>query len=662
MSASPATAYPVLPSTSFGRSKDEADDDWAHFEDPDEIVSQDITPEGFSTGCNRPPLEFALLPPQLHPAVSLGFERVSSCYFSLGSERENSVADLLSQFGDDSASVTSSGNENAKIRVPYHHHMGDGVADVLYHDILMHVFTFLDAPSMTAFSETARRPNFEVFYFLQLQLQRALLVASQQENPEAEVDSKNVGHHHAVHAGRQDSLSAIAGSSCLSRLAQLDMTQAQNVVEEYLQSNSTLRTMPLSHSLAYFRHALLQRNGLFFRKPGTGDAPGQALASVALLVTVVGAAVMSGSADAAAFTDSFGGELPNMLFRAGCVGSALMATRKMSNAEAASSDNYNTNKDEPNTMRERAEQMARALQELPATLMRQEMPGQFRFPSLMELRQTLHDTLSGSSNRKQGLSNDPNTVVSSNPYDHLPMIDEKKEQEEFGEDFPSPQLTQAPKMPSGSMGAYSRAIQKAACAVTEIIKQRRKSRFLALPPDEQRQLSLAFLDACSSDDNLTLVKEMVHSMDVDGFFVGSDGSETCALHTAAFHGAAKVLDYLCQGIDYGDSADSSSWEPQDGGLCNIDARDSNGWTALHFAAGANAVTAAEILASNGAQLAVEANNGYTPLQWAQRLSNEQVSERLKELLAEQGATSNTWLPSRPLSQIANRFFSLMPSS
>ncbi len=623
----------LSPSLNHLRNKDETDDDWAHFEDPE--ITETV---GEQSNCL--PFEFQQLPPQLHPAISLGVQRVSSCYFSLGSERESSIADLISQWGDETASVASE-HENSSIFIPYI----DNGAEVLYHDILMHVFTFLDAPSIAAFSETARRPNFEVFYFLQLQLQRALLIASK-DNDDG-----------VIHYSGHDSLAAIAGSSCLSRLAQLDLSQAKAVVEEYLQSNSTLRTMPLSHSLAYFRHALMQRNR-FFRTQnneqwGTGQTPqAQALASAALFVTVVGAAVMTGSADTATLADSFGGELPNMLFRVGFVGSALMATRQMT-----------TNEPERNTMRERAERMARALQDLPAALMRQEMPEQFRLPSLLELRQTLYSTLSGNDFPKS--LKDPNMVLSSNPYDHLPAIDEKKEDDDDECDhyeLHSSHHRLVPKAPSGSVGAYSQAIQKAAYAVMTITKERRKARYLALTEDDQRNFSLAFLDACSSDENLPLIKEMVQNMDVDGFFVGSDGSETCALHTAAFHGASKVLDFLCQGIDYGDSSDEGSSSMfHDGGLCNINATDSNGWTALHFAAGANGVTATKILASNGAQLAVEANNGYTPLQWAQRLSNDAVAEVLKELMQERGADSTTWLPRRPLSQIANRFFSLMPS-
>ena len=69
-------------------------------------------------------------------------------------------------------------------------------------------------------------------------------------------------------------------------------------------------------------------------------------------------------------------------------------------------------------------------------------------------------------------------------------------------------------------------------------------------------------------------------MDVDRFFVGPDDTETCALHAAAFSGAERTLEFLSGGIDEYDMNN-------DAGLCDVDIRDANGWTALHFAAGAN---------------------------------------------------------------------------
>jgi ankyrin repeat protein len=114
---------------------------------------------------------------------------------------------------------------------------------------------------------------------------------------------------------------------------------------------------------------------------------------------------------------------------------------------------------------------------------------------------------------------------------------------------------------------------------------------------------------------------------VDHFHVGLDGNGSCALHTAAFNGACRVLEFLVQGVDpYG---------RDDGGLADVNIRDSNNWTAMHFCAGANSVDSVRILASNGAQLALEANNGYTPFHWAQRLSNHEVANELQRLGGDQ---------------------------
>jgi ankyrin repeat protein len=91
-------------------------------------------------------------------------------------------------------------------------------------------------------------------------------------------------------------------------------------------------------------------------------------------------------------------------------------------------------------------------------------------------------------------------------------------------------------------------------------------------------------------------------------------------HTAAFHGAAhKVLDFLCQSVNASNSQN-------DGGLANVNLIDADGWTASHFAAGANLVETVQVLVQHGAKLNMEANNGCTPFQWAQPASNNQVAK------------------------------------
>ncbi|KAL3944769.1 MAG: hypothetical protein SGBAC_001140 [Bacillariaceae sp.] len=560
-------------------------------------------------------------PPQLHPAVSLGMQKVSSCYFSIGSYE--SMADLLSSKDDaynnttrqDMDLASNDGDNRSTIQF-------DATRDdLLYHDILMNVFTYLDAQSLASFSETARRPNFEVFYFLQLQLQRSLLV--------------DVSSPYYASYSSQDQLAAIAGSAILSRLAKLDPSQAQAIVDDYLQSNSTLRRMPLSHSIAYMRH-FLQRQGFHHQFPE--GAPSQTVASAALLATVVGAAYLSGEMPQALTS----GELPNLLLRFGFVGSLMGAARHVDVTKTRDEKKEDEKQQESSTPEEQA-------------------TPQFRFPSLFEMKETLTKTLRDSNNAKNKIQNSkmsPTThdmprPMLSNPYDH--HEDEKVEEEEKVdmEDENDQQISeQEPrKMPSGCMGAYSRAIQSATSTIIDIVKQGRKNRFASCRTDEQARNVAALLDACSLNEGLSTVKELSHCMDLDAFYVGSDGSETCALHTAAFHGASGVVEFLLQGIDDTDAS-------RDGGLCLVDCRDGNGWTALHFAAGSNSVESVQVLARHGAKLSLEANNGYSPVQWARRLSNGEVEEALTELMQNE---SNQGWRSQPLTSLANRFFSLIPS-
>jgi len=659
------------------------------------------------------------MPPQLHPACSLGVRRVSSCYFSLASSNDKqSMTDLLSQPGDNGHGALGKSENKNEVEENENHPIDNSV-DVFYHDILMQVFTFLDPSSLLCFSETARRPNFEVFYFLQLQLQQALLL-------DKDIKNCNVDNINRM-SDRMDNYSVLTiegSASLLSRAARSDMGKARELVEEYQDSNSTLRTMPLSYSLAYVRHYLL-RNGFHkmfsntVNRDDTNDcnrsgeiqsskiSSSQTLASAAIFVTVVGAASLVSTSDApiTMMTDHFGTELPNVLFRVGFVGSLM---RAISDTERGTA------------MREKAEQMARSMQELPAALMpkrrkyeRQEQPQlqedstqslssslkqeesnevgsqesqpsshfqhrmNFVLPSLYEMRHMLQEMVS--SNIATAKHEKPQPLLF-DPYGHLPSQnstndesseeDNREEKKGCDHDDNNKQRTVTElnkamdvtknstadrKVPSGCVGAYSRAIHKAADHVTSQIKEKRKLMFESLSFEDQRQRSLEFLSVCASNDTIDRVKEMISVMDVNRFYIGNDGTETCALHTAAFNGADKVVEFLCAGIDLQDSR-------LDGGLCDVNAKDNNGWSALHFAAGANSVAAVRVLAHHGAILNVEAHNGYAPLAWAVRLSYEGVAEELRELMNKLDTDqSGTWTYSKPLVSIAAHFFSLIPT-
>lgn len=833
--------------------------------------------------------DLVVLPPQLHPAVSAGMtrvssmskvssmNRVSSCYFSIkssASEASVSAADLLQLLDmesearnhnndnvnmpetllcsndfpvaamEDGRSDQTEGNRNKGLNKPeastflqQPEQKSDGqdaedvklnAADVLYHDIMMHVFSFLDAQSLSAFSETARRPNFECFYFLQLQLQRALLIAPhaahriKQDFIGREFETDGVDR-----SSRQyfDSLSTIAGSWSISRLATIDPSVAENIVQEYLNSNSTLRTMPLSHSLAYMRHVLHMRALHLPEAP-----PPKTVAKAAVVVTLLGAAsYMSGSTEHTA-------ALSQGLFKVGLAGSLMKvgvtareAAKKNAGQEDDNMGNGATGSNGMISMREAAEHMSRVLQEhmphfpahpfphFPASI----LPGSsgqhepntetndlndshhLTFPSSIAARLygafiAAHDSgdrtnsslagsvsldrrdispnttaaveesrnspinesetrrrtrrvrsqrshYTGSAGRRisaaragstgnllervdeafptpetsaahreraehssEGESNEGEgggeadrssldalshpthllgprqatspeghddvsngligLALSPNPYDHFPVAGTVEEARavscQGGDDFltevgkDKSSIEALKKSPTGCVGAYTHAVRQAVNEIIRTTKKKRLENFEALTDDEKQQISTTFIDACASDENIHVVKDLVqnrNTIDVDGFYVGSDGTETCGLHTAAFNGACKVLEFLSGGIDESDPN-------EDGGLCNINLCDANGWTALHFAAGANCVPAVRILAGRGAQLAVEAGNGYTPFHWAERLSNDEVAEELRQL----GANNRFWMfgsssHSSRRNFFADRFFSLIPT-
>lgn len=614
------------------------------------------------------------LPPQLHPAVSMGMRHVSSCYFSIqSSEASNSVADLLSLWEESNLVEQSNEehrtqDENIEVRSQS---FKLNASDILYQDIMMHVFTFLDGTSLAAFSETAKRPNFECFHFLQLQLQRAMIVDPQLKS-----------------VSSCDSVDAIAGVGSISRLMGMDEKAAMAIVKEYEDSNSTLRMMPLSHSLAYIRQ-VLRRNGFHAHE----GSPPNALASAAILITLIGAASYMGSSTEVVLPNT------NTLFKMGLAGSLMKAGVTARDAARKMSD-----EDHPVSMRHTAEQMARMMQEVRSQLLQQLQPNamhqdahEWSFPSSIAARMyaafssvygpvNTANSSTSSVSRSQGQrprrskrshkggvsSQDPNFprndakdikngtllhLITPNSHEHFPETSEEEKQSTTKPDTETMSSIDSHKMPSGCVGAYSRAVQQAASRVTHLLKEERKSNYEALSLNEQLQCTTAFIDACTSDDTLTIVKDMVQKrniIDVDGFYVGSDGTETCALHTAAFHGACKVLEFLCSGIDENNAE-------QDGGLCDVNLKDANGWTAMHFAAGANSVEAVRILSRHGAQLAVEAVNGYTPFHWAQRLSNDDVAEELQSMGADQRFPEMGWIRSRPLSVIASRFFSLIPT-
>ena len=609
------------------------------------------------------------IPPQLHPACSIGMRRVTSCYFSLGPDNNHqSVTDLLACAESKDTDGNSNNNFESRNYLQEYDH-DSSVDDIFSHDTMMQILTYFDRPSFCAFSLTSRRSNFEVFYYLQLQLQNSLHV-------------RNI-----TPVMNNDYYSLI-----LSRLAKHDMDKAQLILRQYQDSNNTLR-MPLSYSLAYVRN-YLSHNGLFSSRcsddsnnsstDNSSDinsnnksnintsSSSHTLARAALFMTVVGAASLLSSSDASltsVMTEMIdnkfrSGEslLPITLFRFGFVGSLMKAAREISTKARTPSKTVIVDDD-----RQQQQQQKHTLHSEPKELLKEQ---NIMFPSLFEMKRVLEDMLSILAVKQEKERQE----ILFDPYDHLPSSknkivkkentdDEEQYEEgnnEFDDDNDQKDNTDVSgsrrKVPSGCVGAYHVAVNAAANYITEQLKDARSSKFESLSAEDQRERSNEFLAACTSNDSIDRVKKLILTMDVDRFFVNNDGSETCALHTASFHGADEVVNFLCTGIDHVNST-------HDGGLCDVNIRDSNGWTALHFAAGANAVPVVRALCKHGGSVSLntEAHSGYSPLQWAVRLSNEQVAKELRTLMIGTSKDNGKWIPSQPLTSIANRFLSLIPT-
>ena len=287
------------------------------------------------------------LPPNLSSTSGLapvgGMRRVSSCYFSIASNLSADNNSPLTSFHSPNPSYHNT-SSSATFAASHHYDAlsfdGRTTSNYLLHDVLMNVFSFLDAQSLASFSETAKRPNFEVFYFLELQLQRALLVGDNCgfDNGEGGGD-ENEGEDESIDDGEgsnnnergsrtteSDSSSSIsssinsnsnsaipsfegsiAGTGVISRLASLNSTLARKIVQTYLDSNTSINALPLSHSLAYFRQLLLRhRNKVSAKNASSSTAAASAAIpenmaknarNMAIFFTFVGAAYMQSQGD-----------------------------------------------------------------------------------------------------------------------------------------------------------------------------------------------------------------------------------------------------------------------------------------------------------------------------------------------------------------------------
>ena len=827
-----------------------------------------------------------------------GMRRVSSCYFSIASNNTNNL--VANSISNGEATTSSAPSSPTNPQHQQHHSLLSSTTPIhilFQHDILMNTFTYLDAQSLASFSETCKRCNFECFYFLELSLQRALLVgddtssSTSNNHPSSSLSSNN------NEANSNNNM--IAGTGVITRLSKLNNARARQIVQMYLDSNVSIRGMPMLHSLSYLRQMIRlhytnggnggerddgelseqqeqdyqsrqqQNQGVSEQQVMHGgenavqqqqqQQDGMMISTarnMALLFTFLGAAYKYQHGDVPSMdeetmelckgmmiklgvaggmgsffkavkehqllqqqqqgkVDGGGGEVmegevmqgeghreivgegrqedgegdqvempgvevnepnqqnvqqhqqqqdgmkakarnmalfltllgaaykvnageihideetmevaKNMMIKLGLAGSLVKAGQmtivKKEKGEQSDSDgeekheereggiegrhiidgnptdhDVTTASDTPRRRNDRSSSMG-SIEDLSNMIkhpsaIASRLYNAFQSPNSSTTNLDSVDEQSGGRSGVGGNGVDvasprkhrgkrshflrvdapppppdleevggksqvepptPEAVsyamdhpFSSNPYDHLSVSEQKKSSNDastaaaavssflpfkmshFQPPWAVPEEADSATSPSGCIGAYANAVKSAASEVTRLVKEERKTNFEALPEDEQMELGIRFIDACTSDDKIDIVKDILQNqkkMDVDRFFIGQDETETCALHAAAFNGAEKILEFLCGGIDENNSG-------LDFGLCDVNVTDANGWTALHFAAGANSVLSVRILAEHGAKLTVEAGNGYTPYHWAERLSNEEVASELESLGAD----------------------------
>jgi hypothetical protein len=274
-----------------------------------------------------------------------GMRRVSSCYFSIASAASSTNNNDYftcvngSSGGGGGGNILYNLNNNnihSSATPSVHNNTMNNMDDFLLHDVLMNVFSYLDGRSLASFSETGRRPNFECFFFCELQLQRALLVGDSHyycglrhcswddddEDNNDRVDDYNGAsvqgddivdgghvsndpHQSPINNGVISSFEgSIAGTGVISRLASMDRDAARRIVQTYLDSNTSIHAMPLRHSLAYFRQMLLRYKHHPPFAPTLSSSPSspfphgtmpnipENMAKMALFFTFLGAAYM----------------------------------------------------------------------------------------------------------------------------------------------------------------------------------------------------------------------------------------------------------------------------------------------------------------------------------------------------------------------------------
>jgi len=253
-----------------------------------------------------------------------GLRRVSSCYFSLAESHHGLSHQSLSTLCADAAIEDYSADYATNNNNNNDENLDIFLLRLFHNDVLMNVLLYLDVAELANFSLTTKRYNYECFHFLELQLQRATLLGIETScHQQCKYDVANNNSQPMILPTFEG---AIAGTGVITRLAAMDAQSARSIVQTYLDSNVSIRAMPLQHSLAYLKQMLSSSS--------SNNSNSKSARNMALLFTLLGAAyrvhqsgsVGGGECDTTAILNEENIDvIKNVMIKVGLAGGVLKA-------------------------------------------------------------------------------------------------------------------------------------------------------------------------------------------------------------------------------------------------------------------------------------------------------------------------------------------------
>jgi Ankyrin repeats (many copies) len=540
----------------------------------------------------------------------------------------------------------------------------------LHHDLLVNILQFLDLDSLASFSEAGRRPNGESYYFIRMQLQHILHLAKTSTsqimlplNPASTTTTflSSLDCNDII-------MKSLPDLHFIYRLAMMDYNRAESIIRELYYE------LPLQHSTHrknYNTKAAKMAAGSAVLVACMGMAAAYGAHNHTSFSTGLSSFATTTTTTATNPTtmeewDEYAAAITAFMKLVGVFGS-IAAAKTMAAVSTATNTSTTASKDRK---KDDSRQKINHHSTPAHTFLIDQFPllvnESYRYPDPYEHlpkseQQQSADRCTCTDSKVTSRTN--SRSVDSNSFDQMGSSNNErtpsKQQSSsvmgvngmntIEKNTTETSFFSTDQFYVGSIGAYKRIVRAAKREIVSIVRQQRRNHYHSIvDDDEKRNLVNRFMAAVIAND-LPLVQQYIHRIDIDESYPiqaarGGEDNDTAAqmypVHAAAFYGADQVLDYLCQSIDSNPKlqspgkrkksrfSSSNNVDPLiciDGGLANINQQDMTGWTVLHFAAGSNNTAAVRMLLYKyNADPNIEADNGYTPFQWARRLQHNDV--------------------------------------